>query len=484
MSEERQIFESRPVGLSPRWDSWLLSVSLHAAFVTSVAVGTYIAPALREITKDDIDPVLERQRKNRKLVWYRYPDTLPAISPLNPESKQESARAKVLSNQQPIVSKADPSAQSNQLVFQPAVQQQLEAQTAPKKFTAPPENRPPAAPKPTPNLEAPPVLSPNGRLPSTTLQSSEIAVLNKPKAKAFVLPTNTPTTKANSPAALDAPPDLTPSGQLPTSRLQSGEIAVLSKPKPKAFVPPANKSGNSTAPANVNGTATAYDPPPNLSTGGTSTGAFSRAAELGDPDFGRKNLSSGLRVPDLMVGAPKLAIPDEPFEIKPDAFRFMPSYVVPMNAGARVIPRAVEPFFANSVVYSLVIPMSKTLLRRYNGDWIAWFSDVGSSNLPAARMQPPVPILKREIREYLVPGGETGVEKRVMLAALITIDGAIEARQFLRDPGPVISDVVRRDLSRWKFFPARRDGKPVAIDVVLEIPYLVPISLGSPPPRP
>ena len=217
---------------------------------------------------------------------------------------------------------------------------------------------------------------------------------------------------------------------------------------------------------------------------GSRKGSFSRAAELGDPDFGRKNLNSGMKVPDLMVGAPKSGTPDEPFEIKPDAFRLMPSYVVPMNAGARVIPRSVEPFFANRVVYSLVFPISKTLLRRYNGDWIAWFSDVGSTNMPAAKMQPPVPILKREIREYLVPAGETGVEKRVMLAALITIEGAIEPRQFLRDPGPVVSDLVRRDLSRWKFFPARRDGKPVAIDVVLEIPYLVPVSLGSPPSRP
>lgn len=474
MSDERQIFAPRPIGLAPRWDSWLLSLSLHAALATIVSVTSYVSPALREISKSDFDRVIERQRKNRKLVLYRYPNTLPAISPVHRESKQENARARELSNEQPIVSKVDPKVDSvdlsKQLVYQAAAKNEMAAKPpeppqlpqppappAPpaKKFTPPPVNRSALSPNPAVVLEAPPAVSINGQLTSTILPSSPIALPPKAKPKTFVPPSVSASTsnvgKAAATKDIEAPPALAAN---PTQALA---LAALG---PKSSLDKL------------------------LATNDSGKGSFSRAAEKGEPDFGRKNLDSGLRVPDLMVGAPKPALPDEPFEIKPDSFRLMPSYVVPMNAGARVIPRTVEPLFANRVAYSLVIPMSKTLLRRYNGDWIAWFSDVGSTNQPAAKMQPPVPILKREIREYLVPAGETGVEKRVMLAALITIEGAIEPKQFLRDPGPVISDLVRRDLGRWKFFPARRDGKPVAIDVVLEIPYLVPISLAPPLPRP
>jgi hypothetical protein len=58
--------------------------------------------------------------------------------------------------------------------------------------------------------------------------------------------------------------------------------------------------------------------------------------------------------------------------------------------------------------------------------------------------------------------------------AIITKEGKFDRIQLLRDLTPGLEGAILRDVKSWEFKPATRDGMPVDIDVVLEIPFSLP----------
>ena len=84
-------------------------------------------------------------------------------------------------------------------------------------------------------------------------------------------------------------------------------------------------------------------------------------------------------------------------------------------------------------------------------------------------MRAPIPLRKLEPVETLVPGART--EFRILIAAVIRKDGKIDGISLLRNTGPAFAQAVIQDLASWEFKPASRDGTPVDVDVVLEIPF-------------
>jgi Gram-negative bacterial TonB protein C-terminal len=119
-----------------------------------------------------------------------------------------------------------------------------------------------------------------------------------------------------------------------------------------------------------------------------------------------------------------------------------------------------------------VIPIEN--LPEYTADWIIWFSERQTApGVPEAlNVRAPIPLRKFESVEPVPPGART--EVRVQLAGIITKQGKMEVRALLKNLTPSQESAVLRDVQSWEFKPALRDGAPVDIDVVLEIPFSLP----------
>jgi outer membrane biosynthesis protein TonB len=57
---------------------------------------------------------------------------------------------------------------------------------------------------------------------------------------------------------------------------------------------------------------------------------------------------------------------------------------------------------------------------------------------------------------------------------LIKRDGKVEGISLLRNLAPAMEQAVIQDLASWEFKPATRDGVPVDVDIVVEIPFSLP----------
>ena len=80
---------------------------------------------------------------------------------------------------------------------------------------------------------------------------------------------------------------------------------------------------------------------------------------------------------------------------------------------------------------------------------------------------PPQPTEKFDFLRLPVPEGKR--RKLIVLKAVIGEDGAVSDVQVYRGLVPEMDEAARVALSRWKFMPAIRDGKPVAVDILVGI---------------
>ncbi len=123
-------------------------------------------------------------------------------------------------------------------------------------------------------------------------------------------------------------------------------------------------------------------------------------------------------------------------------------------------------------MYTMVIPIEN--LPEYTTDWIIWFAEHDSKpgGPDVLNVRAPIPLRKFESVEPVAPGQRR--ELRVQIAGVITKDGKLTAPTLLRNLTSFYENAVLRDLESWEFKPATRDGTPVDIDVVLEIPFNLP----------
>ena len=143
---------------------------------------------------------------------------------------------------------------------------------------------------------------------------------------------------------------------------------------------------------------------------------------------------------------------------------------VPLRPGSRTIPKTIDARFQGRDVYTMVIPIEN--LPRYSGDWILWFAERDQRTGDRPSLRSPIPLRKVEPLEQPLAGART--EFRVQIAAMIKKDGKIDGISLLRNLAPGLEQAVIQDLASWEFKPATRDGAPVDVDVVIEIPFSLP----------
>lgn len=151
------------------------------------------------------------------------------------------------------------------------------------------------------------------------------------------------------------------------------------------------------------------------------------------------------------------------------------SLSVPLRPSNRMIPRMVEARFQGRDVYTMVVPIEN--LPAYGGDWIMWFAEKEPKPGENPVVRAPVPFRKTELVEETPPANRA--ERRVQMAATIRADGTIGTVSLLTVTNPAVRQMVLEDTASWEFKPATRNGEPVEVEVVLEIPFNLPLVLAQ-----
>jgi TonB family protein len=309
-----------------------------------------------------------------------------------------------------------------------------------RRFTPPPAK---GASVPAPDLpEAP-------NVPASLAVETPVyhaAVLPAPHREFTPPPTPKPAVKAAAPLP-DAPPppsvpETRPSPALAIAGLDPAKLTDLPKP-------PGSREANFSA-------------GPELRPEGGTDGAS-------DP-------GSSVVVPGLLARGGAAAIPaplPRPRGMDPlhplDAV--LPPPAVRETARATRVSDAPDPLLEGRVIYTMAIQMPN--ITSFSGSWLVWFAE-RATVAGKAGVEPPVPLRKVDPK-YVATAVAERVEGKVRLSAVIRKDGRVDSVVLLRHLDSRLDETAEEALSKWLFQPARRNGAPIDVDAVFEIPfYLAP----------
>ncbi len=401
------------------------------------------------------------QPKTHKIIIYDFRKKPPQVEPLKQVGKFPRPRGAELSQQAVIATSPKPKSKQ-QMIWIPTPNIQIQRDvplpdliarmktvlpslpTIPK---AKPEE-PPKPPKPVHTFVPPPAA-------------------RQPK-----LPVPVEVSESPAPPSIGSPPmptPLPPGAGIP-SMLQG--LALPTSVAPAAPVPSAGNARADIAIASLHPSENANTAVPD----GGRPGRFSKAPETGTPASGDIGNSGAVTVPNLTVREDK----NKPVRILPDPIRTkavlyservrsipISTLSVPLRASSRTIPRAVDARFQGRNVYTMVVPIEN--LPAYAGDWIVWFAERQSEPGATPLIRAPLPYRKMEPADQ-APSGSSG-QARVQISAILTKEGRLGKLAILLRPPTMTEQEVIQDLESWEFKPATRDGVPVDVEVVIEIPF-------------
>lgn len=489
--------------LRPQHNEYLLrprsfagSVAIHVGVIAAL----FLLPSIqyhgpqRPIYEELIQP------DAHKLVWYNYPKKLPDVD----APKQIGVFPKPVGSHRAdlaIIATAPKPKSNQQIIWQPVpkieIRQDLPTPNLiARAASAIPVPPPPPEPKPKvekpekegirapqPNVSPPQPKADPEHAPEAVAKAVEIP---KPR-KTFVPPP--PSEKARLPLPVqtsDVPvPQPSIAGSTtPRQALPEGfGTPVYSKgapPPPDAPPGATNNPGNAKVDVAIASLHPSDKPGPVPE--GSRPGQFSQSPLVGDLATGEVS-GKGLMVPNLTVRdqrnkvAPPNIDPNRKTVLYADRVRTVSvsTLSVPLRPQSRTIPRAIDAKFQGRNVYTMVVPIEN--FAPYSGDWILWFAERQSKPGETPFVRAPVPLRKFESLQPLPAG--TRSELRVQFAAVITKEGKVDSLALMRGVNPVLDKLVLDDLASWEFKPATRDGIPVDIDVVIEVPYILPTQIAK-----
>lgn len=482
--------------------SFIFSVLFHVVVVTGLVLLPHTP--LEEEAQAHNRPIYDELIKpeEKKIVWYAPPPKkdLPDVSaeqrigtfPL-PRAPKKADLAIIATSPKPKSVK--------QFIWQPVPKVELHQDLPAPNLIAraamaipapppPPEPKPKiekpdtqGAKAPQPNISPP---APNGDVKKAEQTNTQPVDIPQPR-KAFVPPP--PSQRPPrvvipvQTADLQAPDANITGAATARSVLPEGIGApAFSKglpPPPNAPPGPVNQAGNGKvdiAVVGLNPNAKGKVPD------GSRAGEFAQAPNVGEVATGE--VTGGFGVPNLTIRegkpvAPPHVEPPRKVVLYSDRLRSLPvsTLSLPLHPASRTLPASIESRFRGRSVYTMVIPIEN--LPEYTSDWIIWFTEHQTTDAaaPPLNVRAPVPLRKFESVEPVPPGART--EIRVQLAGVITKEGKLEVHGLLRNLSLALEGAVLRDVESWEFKPALRDGVPMDIDVVIEIPFSLPPQIAQ-----
>ena len=108
-------------------------------------------------------------------------------------------------------------------------------------------------------------------------------------------------------------------------------------------------------------------------------------------------------------------------------------------------------------------------LNSFTGSWVLRFAELKQSQ-QEGELLTPVPVEKTD-PGYPLELMKSNVHGQVTLYAIIHSDGRVGDVRVLSSPDDRLDNYAVKALKLWKFAPAEKDGKPVAIEAVVVIPF-------------
>ena len=439
------------------------SAMVHGWLLVLIATG---GRAAQEVKRPIYETFIRPNEK--KIIWYR---KLPEIAPRAKTSDSKDPRGEVKSDKTRIAMMPQPSS-SRQLILQAAPQLKLEHDLqAPNLIALTGAPAPPAPPKQA-KLFVPPPLSAPAPVATPLLADPEIELAATDPSAARLLPGLTSQIK------VPAKPFTPPPSRKPSGNGGSGGSILEAAP---TILP---------AGSNINAAIIGLNPTQQLDVtipSGSRPAQFSVAPTVGKTSTGEVNGAAGVSLPGIMIregkegpeGKARPSAANGPSPPVPPGSRIvlysdlvrkslLPSMSVPMRPVSRSIPRALESRFRGRFVYVVIVPAPS--LPAYAGDWIVWFAEQEQKPAEVTLMRAPMPIRKTELANTVEASGDQP-ETRIQLSAVLKTDGKFHSVAMVKGPdSPAVLSAIA-DLMRWEFRPASRDGSPVNVEVVIEIPF-------------
>ena len=444
-----------------RGASFTVSLFIHGAMLAWVIAASSLGFGEKP------RPIYDQQiRPNEtKIVWYRLQTLLPNVRPSEAKVTPKPPRAVRRLDQNLIAgAKELPSPPQKVWVPDPPKSEMPKPKLEPlpnllalapaprmplRKFEPPP----PIPVKVKPAEPLPDVFA-NDAAPQAALKQAAITPKALPFAmdlprpvRAFIPPPSLPRPAAAPHEDLAAPPDVTPlAAPAPAMAIVGLDPArTMEIPKP----PPIRDAGFSagpkpnpdgeTAPANT----AMLSVPSIYASGGPKDIRTLNASDLGS--VSRTNLLAAIRP----GGVPRPSIPATP--------------------RAPHVSNSPDPRMNGRLIYMMAIQMPN--VTSFSGSWMVWFAEHEPlPGGPPLDMRAPEPMHKVDPK-YIVDAANERVEGIVRLTAVIRKDGSIDEVELLKHLDDRLDRSAVEALAKWRFEPAQRDGTPVDVDAVFEIPF-------------
>jgi len=145
--------------------------------------------------------------------------------------------------------------------------------------------------------------------------------------------------------------------------------------------------------------------------------------------------------------------------------------------GAVHTARAPDPRMYGRQVYTMALQIPN--LTSYSGSWVIWFASRQADAADATvDLRPPLPLHMVSPR-YVHSAQEEHVQGKVRLWAVIGSDGHVSEISLLQHLDDRLDTSAEEALGKWLFQPAERNGNPVDVFAVFEIPFTL-----APNPKP
>ncbi|HWE49295.1 MAG TPA: TonB family protein [Bryobacteraceae bacterium] len=473
-----------------------LAISLAGHALAFIALMYAPTVQLPEPGKSEYKQAIEG--KESKLVWYKLNKELPNVAAK--AKSQRPVKAESLAKQEIVASpkKAPKRAQivwtvAPELPPPPPVDlpNLLAVKLPPlRQFVAPPDiqKAPPAPVQPLPEAPliplqdaAPVALPPRSRMVKQFVPPPKRV---PPKLAEVAMPSDAPQVALNAPAVdldykMKSPsrPFTAPPAR-PAQPVAAPQLVALND------APDLNLAVVGLNPADK------FVPQPIL----PSPGQFSAAPTIRKQGADVAGDSRGLTVPDLSIRGNKdlqakllaqaFAAPTGTANMR-ESMRL--AKLTPPAAPMRTDPLPVSPRstamkvsgapdarFNNRDVYMMAIQMPN--LTSYSGSWLMWYADRTSREVGLAPVSPPVAHRKVDPK-YVASAIADKVEGKIQLFCVVGKDGNVSGIEMVRGLDSRLNASAIEALGKWEFFPATREGEPVAVDVLVEIPFrLTPLN--------
>jgi hypothetical protein len=430
--------------------SFAASLGVHSAIVTLLVSVSSLQPQ-EIITREEVF-----RPQDHKIIFYDFRRKTPEVRPLKKVGKANAPHGAEVS-EKTIIATSPKARSKEQLIWTPAPKIEIPHDLPiPNLIASVKTAPPPEEPKPVPEPQPAP----------------------KPPPRAFIPPAPKPKLPLPAPVQLSSS-DLPSASPISAMSLPNASMAPILSTLVVAAPAPVAKPGEDKVDVAV---ASLHPVPSESEVPEGARGAkFSQAPEKGRAASGDVDRAS-VTVPNLTMHEEKKSVvvpvpkPTRTI-VYAERIRSIPSSTlsVPLRPAARTIPRALELRFQGRSVYTMVVPIEN--LPAYSGDWIVWFAEHDQKLGTAPLVRAPLPYRKFELIDTPVSSART--EQRIQIAAVVKQDGQLEDIAVLTKAAPGVTRAALEDLASWEFKPASRDGAPITVDVVIEIPFSFPQVLAT-----